>query len=248
MDLTLVIPAAGRGERLSPSTSQTPKTMLSVAGRPILEYVLEVGARLPVDRIVIIVGSNGHLIRDFCGASCRGIPVTYCEQQEPLGLVHAVSLSEPLVRDHLLVLLGDELYVGSRHSELCQYLNEKRADGLCGFVRTTARARIGFNYGLEIDVNSRVKRLVEKPRSAWNDLLGTGTWLFNRQWFDFLDRTPTHSERGERDFVAVIQKMVDEDRVVCGIDLGGLYVNVNTLADLQFGELLVRSQPLAAKA
>jgi NDP-sugar pyrophosphorylase family protein len=231
MDLTLVVPAAGRGTRLWPRTANTPKPMISVGGRPILEYVLKFGRQVGVERIALVIAPEGHAIQEYFGRSYRGIPIYYVMQPDPRGLANAVALAEPYVRDMMLVINGDELFLHSRHNRLRCVLEDARADGLVGFVRTDNPARISTGYGLDVGDEMRITRLVEKPDKPWNDLLGVGTWLLGREYFDQFEATPTHPTRSERDFVAVVQRLIDHGYKIVATDLGCIFFNINTEED-----------------
>ena len=239
MNLTLVIPAAGRGSRLERSNSRMPKGMIALQGKPILEFALMTGLQSPVDKIVFVISKDGDAIPEYFGTTYEGIPVSYVMQPEPRGLAHAVSMAERHVSDFMLVINGDEIYLDTSHSEMCNYVSEKGADGLVGFLHTPQSYHIRRGYGLLLDPYGRVLKLVEKPSKAWNNLLGVGTWIVPAEFFEFFRRTPINVMRGERDFVEVVQLMVAEGRSIYGFDLKGEFVNINTSADLVHAEVLL---------
>lgn len=232
MDITLVIPAAGRGSRLCGDDASIPKGMISVCGAPLLEYVLNVGLEAPISRIVMVLSPKGGLIRQHFGSSYRGIPVHYVIQPAPQGLAHAVSMAEPHVKDWLLVVNGDEVFVDCCHDKMKTFVEQHRAEGLVGYLRTKELRRIQIGYGMTLAADGRVEQLVEKPKATWNDILGVGTWLHRSDFFEYFRRTPLHPVRNERDFVAVVQLMVDDGQRIFGFDLEGEFFNVNTSDDL----------------
>ena len=246
MDVTLTIPAAGRGTRLSLKNSGGPKVMIPVGGRPLLEFVLEAGMRVPLNRIVIVIGVGGEQIQGHFGTSYHGVPILYVTQPEPLGLAHAVSMSERYVTDAMLVINGDEIFLDNRHSEMYRFIEESDADGLVGFLRTSETERIQIGYGMDLEADGRVLKLVEKPKAAWNDILGVGTWFVRRDFFEFYSRTRISETRGERDFVDVLQLMVDEGKSVYGFDLKGEFINLNRPEDLTRAEALLGRRARAA--
>lgn len=227
MDLTLIVPAAGMGSRLRPRTEYTPKPMIPVGGRPILEYVLELGRRAAVDRIALVIAESGHAIRRHFGTTYAGIPIHYVVQPEPRGLAHAVTLAGHCVRDKMLVINGDELYFNGCHDELPRLLEQTRADGLVGFVKTDDPRRICTGYGLELDDTMKITRLVEKPDRPWNDLLGVGTWLLGHEYFDHFEATAAHPGRGERDFVGVVQRLIDHGYQIFAVEVSCQFYNIN---------------------
>jgi glucose-1-phosphate thymidylyltransferase len=232
-DLTLVVPAAGLGRRLASLYPGQPKCLLQVADRPILHHVLDAGLKAQPDRIIIVVNMKGGSIIEAIGAQYAGLPVSYIVQSSPLGLAHAVTLAAPCMTDVMLVINGDEIYVGGRYLAARQYFTAREADAVVGYLHTAEPARISIGYGMELATDGRVLRLEEKPLRPWNDLLGVGFWLLKRSWFACYERTPLNPARGERDFVAVIQAMLQTGARVHGFELAGRFFNINTEADLR---------------
>jgi len=115
-----------------------------------------------------------------------------------------------------------------------------------GYVHTAEPARISIGYGLDLTSDGQVLRMIEKPASPWNDVLGVGTWILRHCWFDHYERTPVNPERGERDFVSVIQAMADAGCFARGFDLGGRFFNINTEADLERARTALRGVPASA--
>lgn len=228
---TLVIPAAGRGSRLADVCRGRAKCLLPVYGRPVLLHAMETGMQAPVGLIVIIVGQQGHQVRRVIGSHYKGVEVRYITQPEPLGLAHAVSLAEPLIDDAMIVVNGDEVYQDSRHRLAWSVFQDRRPEAVVGYIRTDDARRISIGYGLEIGSDKQVIRLAEKPSRPWNDLLGVGSWIVRHSWFDQFRRTKPDASRKERDFVTVIQRMIDSFGLVLGVDLGGTFFNINTSTD-----------------
>ena len=109
--MKVIIPTAGSGTRLRPHTFTSPKALLHVAGRPILDYLLEPLFELAdLSELIFIVGNNGEQIRTYV-ETCYSLPTTYLWQVEQEGLGHAISLAKD--RDNgepLLILLGDKIF------------------------------------------------------------------------------------------------------------------------------------------
>jgi glucose-1-phosphate thymidylyltransferase len=244
--VTLVIPAAGRGSRMCPVCGSLPKALVPVRGNPLLSYVLDAGTKAPIQHIVVVTSPAGGLIQQRFGAAHNGVPITYVSQDEPRGLADAVMRAKGYVEDLMLVVNGDELFINSQHDQLVQRLRDSAADGLVGYVRTTSSWRISTGYALSLDHAGRVLRLLEKPQVPWNDLLGVGTWLLGRDYFHYFTRTPVQEARGERDFVMVLQSMVDDGLSLYGVDLRGEFINVNTPVDLLAADALLAEAETSA--
>ena len=105
-----VILAAGEGQRLRPFTVTKPKVMLSIAGKPILQYVVESLAQNGIRKIIIVVGYKREQIFDYMGAGEKfGVDIVYITQDSQLGTAHSLIQVKDLVEDEFLVLPGDNL-------------------------------------------------------------------------------------------------------------------------------------------
>ena len=109
--MKVIIPTAGSGTRLRPHTFTSPKTLIHVAGRPILDYLLEPLLELSdLSELIFIVGDNGEQIREYVETDYN-LPTTYLWQNDQQGLGHAISLAK--ARDNgepILILLGDKIF------------------------------------------------------------------------------------------------------------------------------------------
>jgi bifunctional UDP-N-acetylglucosamine pyrophosphorylase/glucosamine-1-phosphate N-acetyltransferase len=180
-----VILAAGLGTRLRPYTLQTPKPLLQVRGRPILDWAL--GA-LPsaVDRVVVVVHYLAEQIEAYLRTQTRFAQWTTVKQEQPRGTGDALRACRSLLRsDRFLVLNGDDLF---------------GAADLAALARTTAGVlvhpvdeprRFGIAF---LRPDGTLERLVEKPNLEGRQLANTGAYLFPQTVFDI---ELTLSARGE---------------------------------------------------
>lgn len=104
-----IILAAGRGTRMDELTTATPKPMLPVAGRPLLEYKIDA---LPdsIDEVILIVGYLKDVIKRHFGAVYGGKRVRYIEQGELNGTAGALWSAKEMLHDRFLVMMGDDIY------------------------------------------------------------------------------------------------------------------------------------------
>jgi NDP-sugar pyrophosphorylase family protein len=103
-----VILAAGRGTRMKELTDVTPKSLLLVQGKPVLEHIF---GNLPasVDEVVLVVGYLQEQIRAFCGTKFMGKNIQYVEQDTLDGTYGALLRAKPLLKDRFLVMNGDDI-------------------------------------------------------------------------------------------------------------------------------------------
>ena len=113
--------SGGKGTRLRPITHTSAKQLVPIANKPILFYGLEAIAEAGIREVGIVVGETQAEIQRMVGnGSLWGIRVTYIPQEAPLGLAHAVKISENFIgKDEFVMYLGDNLL----------------RDGIKGFVR-----------------------------------------------------------------------------------------------------------------
>src|SRR4030042_264399 len=105
-----VILAAGEGQRLRPFTVNRPKTMITIADKPILQFVIESLAQNGIRDIILVVGYRKEQVYDYMGSGDEfGVNITYVTQAQQLGTAHALSLVRYAVGDEFLVLPGDNL-------------------------------------------------------------------------------------------------------------------------------------------
>jgi NDP-sugar pyrophosphorylase family protein len=180
-----VILAAGLGTRLRPYTLQTPKPLLPVADRPLLDWTM--GA-LPcaVDRVLVVVHYLAEQIEDYLRSQRHLAQWLTVRQDQPRGTGDALRACRAQIRsDRFLVLNGDDLY-GARDLAA---LARCPAGVLVHPVEEPKRFGIAF-----LRPNGTLERLVEKPNLEGRQLANTGAYLFPR---DVFQTEPSLSARGE---------------------------------------------------
>lgn len=104
-----VILAAGKGTRMKELTMSVPKPMLAVAGKTLIEHKLDV---LPpeVTEVILIIGYQGDVIREYFKDEFGGRQIRYVEQEDLNGTAGALWLARPFLTDRFVVMMGDDLY------------------------------------------------------------------------------------------------------------------------------------------
>lgn len=103
-----VIMAAGEGVRMRPLTLLRPKPLIEVAGKPLIEHMLDV---LPseIDEVIIVIGYLADMIRARVGQVYRGLPIRYAHQWMRGGTAHALSIARPFLSGRFLLLNADDI-------------------------------------------------------------------------------------------------------------------------------------------
>jgi UDP-N-acetylglucosamine diphosphorylase / glucose-1-phosphate thymidylyltransferase / UDP-N-acetylgalactosamine diphosphorylase / glucosamine-1-phosphate N-acetyltransferase / galactosamine-1-phosphate N-acetyltransferase len=105
-----VILAAGKGTRLQPLTNTTPKPLILIKNKPLIEHVLEA---LPkqINEIIVVVNYLREQLLNYLGSNWHGIPIRYVIQESLNGTAGAVFLLSPYLHDRFLVINSDDLYL-----------------------------------------------------------------------------------------------------------------------------------------
>jgi len=247
-----LILAGGRGERLGDITENSNKCMLLLKGKPILEYNLRRASEIPeVNEIILVVGYRAEDIINkygttFSYTSDEGThikKIRYVIQRNLEGLVHAIQCArEAIGKDDIFLLLGDEVFQNSRHQEMIRlFSHDPPVDTFFGFCGVVSREKgkteeIRKTYAILHDDEENILRLIEKPKNPLNRWQGTGHCVFKNEILKYLDKTPVHPQRGERELPDLIQCAIDEGKMVKLFRLAEDYTNINSEEDLREAE------------
>ena len=222
---SVVIPAAGRGTRLLPSTKSTPKELLNIYDRPALQFAIDEAIQLGVERIVVVINPDKLGIREYLapdrtyvqelhdsgkaslGAALSNIEVPdhievlFVEQPQPLGLGHAILCAEGLTLPGPFgVILPDDLILGSPCLlEMSEYYSEGHMIAAMEVQpEETSSYGIFDVTGASIGRSLRVSGMVEKPAAdkAPSRLAAVGRYILDPRIFCTLYHIP-HGAGGE---------------------------------------------------
>ena len=202
-----LILSGGTGSRLYPLTYTKAKQLIPVANKPILFRVIESIRDAGIDEIGIVVGHTAPEIMEAVGRGGRwGIKVTYIQQDQPLGLAHAVKVSADFLGDDRFVMfLGDNVIQGGLSPLIKQFAS---SDWNSQIVLT--RIEHPEQYGVaELDTEGNIVRLVEKPKEPPSDLALVGIYMFDHHVMEAVDAIKP-SWRGELEITDAIQWLVDQ--------------------------------------
>ena len=171
--MKIIVPMAGKGKRMRPHTLTIPKPLIRIAGKPIVQRLVEDIVRVSgtnVDEIAYVVGDFGkeveeHLIRI---ANNLGAEASIHYQQEPLGTAHAILCAKDALKGNVTVAFADTLFSAN-------FKMDTESDGIVWVHKVNDPSAFGV---VETDKQGIINRFVEKPKLFVSDLAIIGIYYF----------------------------------------------------------------------
>ena len=217
-----LILAGGSGRRLRPITHKTAKQLVPIANKPILHYVIEDLVGVGITDLGIVVGDTAKEIEKSVGNGSQwNADITYIHQEEPLGLAHAVLISEPFLGEEKFIMyLGDNMFEDSLHAVVEDF--EKSSTNARLLLAKVDNPQA---FGVaEVDEQGTIKGLVEKPENPKSDLALVGVYLFDSTIHRAV-KAIEPSDRGELEITDAIQWMIDKENSIEHKTLEGWWID-----------------------
>ncbi len=198
-----VVLCAGEGQRMRPLTENRPKVMVPVAGRPILDYVLEAVEVAGIREVVLVIAPGQGAIPEHARSEFPELEISVVVQKKKLGTANAVSLVDGLVDPPFAVLNGDIVFDGN---PLAEAVERHRSTGRS--VVVGARVDDVSRYGeLELD-GTTLRAVLEKSGERRPGLANAGIYVFGPEVFEALAETPL-SQRKEYEITDTLNLMAN---------------------------------------
>lgn len=230
-----LILSGGKGTRLYPLTYTCAKQLVPVANKPVLFRVIESIQEAGITEIGIVVGDTALEIREAVGDGSRwGVRITYLPQEAPLGLAHAVKISQDFLGDERFVMfLGDNVIQGGISTLIRQFESSD-----CNSQIVLTRVEHPQQYGVAVLKNGSIVRLVEKPRDPPSDLALVGIYMFDHNVFEAVNAIKP-SWRNELEITDAIQYLVDHGYAVHPYVHTGWWIDTGAPGDMLDANRLV---------
>lgn len=228
--------SGGKGTRLYPLTYTNAKQLIPVANKPVLYRVIEAIRDAGITEIGIVVGDTAEEIKLAVGRGGRwGVNIVYIEQEAPLGLAHAVKISEDFLGDERFVMfLGDNVIEGGISPLIAQFANSEFNSQI-----VLTRVDVPEQYGVaELDDEGRIVRLIEKPKEPPSDLALVGIYMFDHHVFEAV-KSIAPSWRGELEITDAIQWLVEHEYAVYPYIHRGWWIDTGAPGDMLEANSLV---------
>lgn len=233
-----LILSGGKGTRLRPLTFTQAKQLVPVANKPVLFYGIEALQEAGIKEIGIVVGDTKDEIKEAAGDGSRwGLRITYIDQEAPLGLAHAVKISEGFLGDEPFVMyLGDNI-LKSGIKSLVKEFKEKKPNSLI-LLTEVPDPRL---FGVAELKDGKVVRLVEKPKKPMSNLALVGVYMFDFHVFEAINAIKP-SWRNELEITDSIQYLVDHGYEVHPHLVSGWWKDTGKIEDiLEANRLILES-------
>lgn len=197
-----IILAAGKGERMMPLTQDTPKPLLKIAGKTVLDHIFE--AFPPeIDAAVIVVRYLGDKIRAYCGDNFHGRKIQYAEGSEK-GNAFSFLAAHSFVRsdERIIILYADEIpsaeniakCLTHQYSWLCKKTTRPQAAGVAKFSQT----------------GETIEEIIEKSPNPPSDIAAIGLMVMSGKVFEY---EPQQHANGEYYLTGLLNQFLKEEKV-----------------------------------
>lgn len=172
--MKIIVPMAGRGSRLRPHTLTVPKPLIPIAGKPIVQRLVEDIAKVAgekIDEIAFIIGDFGTEVEESLVqiAESLGAKGSIYTQDEPLGTAHAIKCAEASMQGNVVVAFADTLFKAD-------FVLDTNSDGVIWVKKVEDPSAFGV---VKLDEYGFITDFVEKPETFVSDLAIIGIYYFN---------------------------------------------------------------------
>ncbi|MBA2627978.1 MAG: NTP transferase domain-containing protein [Gemmatimonadales bacterium] len=215
--MQVIIPLAGKGTRLRPHTHLTPKPLLKVAGRPVMDWVMDRLEGLEVDELIFITGHLKEQVEAYARARYP-IPSRFIEQKVQDGTAGAVNLARPFVRGPVLIIFVDTVFEAD-----LTLINRADADGIIWAKEVEDYQRFGV---VVTDKDGFMTRIVEKPSTPISKLANIGLYYIRdveSLWAGIDAALAAPANKGEYFLTDAFQWMIEHGKRILTAEVGGWY-------------------------
>jgi glucose-1-phosphate thymidylyltransferase len=215
--MQVIIPLAGKGTRLRPHTHLTPKPLLKVAGRPVMDWVMDRLEGLNIEELIFITGHLKEQVETYA-RSRYAIPSRFIEQKVQDGTAGAINLARPFVHGPVLIIFVDTVFEAD-----LTLINRTDADGIIWAKEVEDYQRFGV---VVTDRDGFMTKIVEKPSTPISKLANIGLYYIRdvESLWKGIDATlAAPANKGEYYLTDAFQWMIEHGRKILTAEVGGWY-------------------------
>lgn len=227
------IMAGGKGQRLMPLTAETPKPMLHVGEKPIIEHNIDRLIKFGIKNIYLSVNYLADCIKDFFGNGCdKGVSIKYVHEDKPLGTLGSVKLVEELEHDYVMVMNSDLLTDIDYNGFFQQFI----ASGADMAVATTSY-HVDVPYGvMEVENGNLVSALKEKPRYTYYS--NAGIYIIKKELLSLVPHNEFYN------VTDLMESLIEEGKKLVSFPILGYWLDIGKHEDFKKAQEDIKSLAL----
>ena len=175
--MKVIVPLAGKGTRLLPLTKRVPKPLVKVAGRPVMDYVMDTVRGLDVEELIVVTGHLKDVVEKYI-VKHYDVPAKFVEQKTLDGTAGAINLARPYVDGPVMIIFVDTLFDADM-----SIVKNTDADGILWAKEVEDYQRFGV---IVTDERGYMTRIVEKPSTPISKLANIGLYYI-KDWQTLFD-------------------------------------------------------------
>ncbi|MBV8065488.1 MAG: NTP transferase domain-containing protein [Actinobacteria bacterium] len=218
-----VVMAGGEGTRLRPLTSNQPKPLVPIVGKPCMEHILELLKRHGMVDVIVTVAFLPQAIRSYFGTGeTLGIDMAYSVEESPAGTAGSVRLAAGRLDDTFVVISGDAL-CDVDLTRLVDFHREKQASVTIGLKSVDNPLEFGI---VVTDEEGRVERFLEKPSwgQVFSDTINTGIYVLEPEVLKHIPADRPYDFSKE-----LFPLLLEMGRPIYGLVLDGYWQDIGNL-------------------
>ena len=221
LPIDAVIMAGGEGIRLRPLTEKTPKPLLIIGNKPIMEHGIDRMVEFGIDQIQISVNYLGEKIKNYFGnGTNKNISISYIEEKEKMGTIGSLSLANEFLNDTVLVMNSD-LLTNIDLEEFYLEFESKNADMAVACIPFT----VNIPYAILDTMNENVIALKEKPNLTYQS--NGGIYLIKKE---ILKMIPKNQHFNATD---LIETLIAANKKVIYYSILGYWLDIGKMDDFR---------------
>ena len=216
-----IILAGGLGERLRPLTLDTPKPLLQIKEKPILQYCIENIKRNGINEIIISIGYQAEKIKEyFKDGSDFNVKIDYVIEKDPLGTGGAVKEAAKAINEPFLLIWGDNLM----DIDIVKMSKEHKNNNALVTMALTEREDVE-NFGVAILERNKIIGFVEKPDhdEAPTNMVNAGAFIINPSVLEILPKGKSSIEKD------CFEKIAGKEGKLCAFQHKGYWYPTDTI-------------------
>lgn len=228
LPLSAILMAGGKGERLRPLTSNTPKPLLNIGGKAIIDYNIEALAASGITDISVTTGYLAEKIHDHFASPVAGVQVKCVQEPRPMGTIGSASLVKRDSNNSATIVMNSDLLTTISFEEMYLKHQQEKADITIAAVPYI----VSVPYAILTTEQSQVTGIEEKP--AYSYYANAGIYIFSNDLLDSIDKEQ------RTDATELIERAIAGGRKVVYYAINGTWIDVGSHTDFKHAQEIMK--------